>query len=188
MKKVIIIIIIILTLIAIVFAYKNNSDNVVENNVKTSTGTYVNNEVSNESNSSNISTNESAEEKNTQINNIVEENNIVSNNSIYENVVVNNSNSTTSKSDIKESITPSGFMGSSLLKVALYSNGDVYMLHYDGEGYEDKNIASKDLIATNVTSIYSKGSGEDFEAIVIKGKSNMVIKNKDYVWITFEKE
>lgn len=88
---------------------------------------------------------------------------------------------------IKEKLSPSGFMGSSLIKVAIYSNGEVYLLKYDGEGYEDSNIIAKELIATNASSIYSKGSGEDFEAIVVKGSASMQVKSNNYPWIEFEK-
>lgn len=177
MKKILItIIIIILVLIGAILVYKNANNTIAENTIET--------------NSNNVSTNNLVEETNTQLNNIAEEGNQVLNNSTKENVIENknDSDSTTSKVNIENSITPSGFMGSSLLKVVLYSNGEAYLLHYDGEGYDDKNIISKELIATNVTSISSKGSGEDFEAIVIKGNSDMVIKNKDYTWINFEKK
>lgn len=93
----------------------------------------------------------------------------------------------TNNTIIKEKLSPTGFMGSSLLKVAIYSNGKVYLLKYDGEGYEDSNVIQKELIATNASSIYSKGAGEDFEAIVVKGNSNMQVKNSNYSWIEFEK-
>lgn len=87
---------------------------------------------------------------------------------------------------IVKTLAPSGFMGSSLLRVTLFSNGELYLLKYDGEGYEEKNIVNKELIAVNVDSISSNGQGEDFEAIIVKGKSNMVIKNNNYGWIEFE--
>jgi len=90
------------------------------------------------------------------------------------------------KDTIKETLSPNGFMGSSLLKVALYSNGEVYLLNYDGEGYEEKNILGKVLLATDASSIYSKGKGEEFEAIVIKGSTNFKVKNRNYSWIEFE--
>lgn len=84
---------------------------------------------------------------------------------------------------IKDTLAPSGFMGSSLYKVVLYTNGEVYVQKYNGEGYEDSDIIQKDLIAQNASSIYFKGTKEDFEAIVIKGSAI----NKDYSWIEFEK-
>ena len=84
-------------------------------------------------------------------------------------------------------IAPSGFMGSSLLRVALYDNGEVYLIRYNGEGYEDKNIENKELLASNASEIKSKGSREDFEAIVIKGSSKLKVSNNNYSWIEFEK-
>ena len=90
-------------------------------------------------------------------------------------------------SSIKTQLSPSGFMGSSLLRVIIYSNGDVFVLKYDGEGYEDSNIVQKELIATNAESIYTNGTGEDFESIVVKGNSNMEIKINNYSWIEFKK-
>lgn len=102
-------------------------------------------------------------------------------------VIEKKSEKETNNTTLKEKLAPTGFMGSSLLKVAIYSNGEVYLLKYDGEGYEDSNVIQKELIATNASSIYSKGAGEDFEAIVVKGISSMQVKNSNYSWIEFEK-
>ena len=81
-------------------------------------------------------------------------------------------------------LSPSGFMGSSLKKVVLYSNGEVYIINYNGEGYEEKNIVSRELLAKNADNLIYKGQ-EEFEAIIIKGK-NVQKVNTNYSWIEFE--
>ena len=156
-----------------------NSQNNIEDKTETNTSNNDTNSSNNETNTSNNETNE--EVKTEQTNSIKEEN------TAPNNVPEKNASKDTSSPEIKEKLAPSGFMGSSLLRVAIYSNNEVYLLKYDGEGYDDNNIVDKELIATNASSIYSKGKGEDFEAIVVKGKSNMQINSNNYAWIEFEK-
>lgn len=99
----------------------------------------------------------------------------------------NNTSTNLDNQEIIEKLAPNGFMGSSLYRVVLFSNGEVYVFKYNGEGYEERNIVNKELIAVNVNSISSNGQGEDFEAIIIKGKSNMTIISNNYGWIEFQK-
>lgn len=204
MKKMWIILAIIVLVGGIYYLYKNPKDNKNgENNVQNANeiiSTSENNTIYDENNEirsnqyNNINnTNSSNNETNTSNNETNEEvkteqtNSIKEENTAPNNVPEKNASKDASSPEIKEKLAPSGFMGSSLLRVAIYSNNEVYLLKYDGEGYEDKNIVDKELIATNASSIYSKGKGEDFEAIVVKGKSNMQIKSKNYAWIEFEK-
>jgi len=85
---------------------------------------------------------------------------------------------------VKDSLMPSGFSGSSLIKVVLYSDKTVYVVNYDGAGYEENNIASKTLIAKNAEKIEYNGQGENFKSIIIQG-DNVEIINKSYNWIEF---
>lgn len=128
------------------------------------------------------------EENNTVI---TEENNIITNennNTQEENNIVdeNDNNIEAEEAQIQSALSPKGFMGSALKKVALYSNGDVYLLNYDGSGYQESNIVSKELIAKGASSLEYKGEEDDFEAIVIKGNDIEKV-NTNYVWIQFEK-
>lgn len=84
---------------------------------------------------------------------------------------------------IVNQVSPSGFMGSSLYRVALYSNGEVYLQIYDGNGYEEKNIVSNDLIAKNVVEIKEAKDDEHLGEISIKGGEAI---KKDIGWIYFE--
>lgn len=193
MKKKLWIIIIVLILCVGFFVYKENvkkeenNTNVEENII---TGTNINKDNSRENKTNEIK--ELIENNNIQnelveeIGNIAGEQN--STNTKETNKVQANNSNTTKHNDnkIKETLAPSGFMGSSLLRVVLYDNGEVYLIRYNGEGYEEKNIENKELLAINAFGIKTKGSGEDFEAIVIKGSSNFKIKNKNYSWIEFE--
>ena len=78
-------------------------------------------------------------------------------------------------------LTPSGFSGSSLHRVELDSNKEVYVKTFDGNGYTDNNVTSRELIAKNVESISKNNEG----SIIIKGGE----KVKDtFNWIIFEQE
>lgn len=107
----------------------------------------------------------------------------------YDNISENNisnevsNNNISKETTITKTLAPSGFAGSSLLKVVLYSDGNVYLIHYDGQEYEESNITKKELIAKNATSIREEIENEEFSAIVVKSKD---IVCRDYNWITFE--
>lgn len=81
-------------------------------------------------------------------------------------------------------IHTSGFMGSSLYRVDLYSNGEVYAITFDGNGYEDSNIVSKNLVAKNVSSIEMDESDEGQGGIVIIGGEKI---DENFGWISFGK-
>jgi hypothetical protein len=52
-----------------------------------------------------------------------------------------------------KTLIPTGFAGSSLNKIELYKNGDVYWIQYDGEGMEEINIVKNVLVASNAEDI-----------------------------------
>ena len=82
------------------------------------------------------------------------------------------------KNNIITSLTPSGFAGSSLNRVDLYSNKEVYLITFDGNGFEESNIISKELIARNADSIYKSDEGD----ITVKGGEKLVSTQN---WIHF---
>lgn len=102
------------------------------------------------------------------------------------NNTVSNTEKETQASDMRilKEISPSGFMGSSLYKVTLYSNGETYILTYDGNGNEDKNIVSKDLIAKDVKSLEMDESEENAGGIIVTGGE---ILNDSFGWVKFLK-
>ena len=74
-------------------------------------------------------------------------------------------------------------MGSSLYRVVLYSNGEVYVVTFDGNGYEDKNITSQELIAKNVTAIKESENEENYGEVIVEGGEKV---NTDFGWINFK--
>ena len=113
-------------------------------------------------------------------------------NEIQENITENNNNTveeTTAEVNkdegkIKKEVAPSGFMGASLYKVYLYANGNTYVVTFDGDGYEEKNIVTKKLIAKNVKSVEMSDSDEDQGMVIVKGGEAV---NNDFGWISFSK-
>ena len=105
----------------------------------------------------------------------------------------NDSTSDDSNIHLVKSASPSGFAGSSLQAIKLYSDGSVYLVTYDGEGFDESNIGSKELIATNADDIYeitydenNKDNSDDVGSVVVKG-SNLNVIDNGYGWIIFEK-
>lgn len=179
MKKKVIILIILVIVLGVLVAYNIKFNKKENDNTNVNTSASVNTIENNE-------TNNSIENNNTEEN--VIENIIEDNKTSNENVVENNdkTENQTGEVTIVETMTPSGFMGSSLKKVILYSNGEVYLINYNGEGYDEKNISSRELIAKNATTLKYKGT-EEFEAIVVKGK-NLEVINNNCTWIEFDKQ
>lgn len=172
-KKIILIIAIIIVAIIVgeVYVSKNNEKANNENKRNETEIVYVENEVS----KSDVDENNSNEE-NTSLSKTNETKNNTSNSS--------NSENQESATKVKKQVSPSGFMGSSMYRVNLYENGDVYVVTYDGTGYEEGNITSKDLIAKNATLIEKIEDG-DFEGGV-RVKSNNPV-NENFGWIEFSK-
>lgn len=84
---------------------------------------------------------------------------------------------------IVNQVSPSGFMGSSLYRVILYSNGEVYLQTFDGNGYEQGNIISQELIAQNANSIKAAEDEEHYGEVIIQGGEAV---NREMGWISFE--
>ena len=61
---------------------------------------------------------------------------------------------------ITKTISPRGFAGASNYNLCLYSDKTVYLITYNGEGYTEKDISSKKLLAENVEDIYYDDTAE----------------------------
>lgn len=61
---------------------------------------------------------------------------------------------------ITKTISPRGFSGASNYNLCLYSDKTVYLIIYNGEGYTEKDISSKQLLAENVEDIYYDDTAE----------------------------
>lgn len=171
-KKMIFIILIVAILLIIIGIYTNKNQNEKKSE---------NISIANDTNYNSINDNEEISV------NEINENNIVQNESIEkaesenkEKDSIKNNNIST---EISKQLTPSGFMGSSLYKVTLYSNGEVYVITYNGEGYEDKDIVDKKLIAQNAKSIEQDESEENYGGIIVKGGESI---NRNFGWISFK--
>ena len=177
-KKIIfIIMIVVIFLIAIeLYISKNNKPNETQNE-----NIAVANDINNNDTNNNvtISTDETTVNDTIRNTSKVESENKEKNNIIAESNTNNNATST----EVSKQLSPSGFMGSSLYKVILYSNGDVYINTYDGEGYEDKNIVDKKLIAKNAKSIEQDESDENYGGIIIKNGEAI---DENFGWISFK--
>ena len=99
-------------------------------------------------------------------------------------IKVNDDEVKLSGNSIKKTVSPSGFAGASMHKLNLYTNGDVHLVIYNGEGYDEENIISDEIIAKNATDVIQD---EESEAIAVTG-NNIDIVNSKYMWITFKKE
>ncbi len=106
---------------------------------------------------------------------------IETNDKISENRTTNKSNVTAVKK--QNEVSPSGFMGSSLYKVVLYSNGEVYAETFDGNGFTDENIISNELIARKAKSIKQSSEEETYGMVIVD--ADEIIKN-DIGWIAFK--
>lgn len=170
-KKIIFIIAIIIVFIILleIGIAKNNNNQTIANNTQEETQNATpNNETQNET--------EADSNKNEIQENITENNN----NTVEETTEEVNKD----EGKLKKEVAPSGFMGASLYKVYLYANGNTYVVTFDGEGYEEKNIVTKKLIAKNVKSIETSESDEDQGMVIVKGGETI---NEDFGWISFSK-
>ena len=191
--KILICIIIVILIGVAIYFYKFKTTKNEENNV-TKNYSQINEEIANESDN---------DEKSSNTNNELNINNeLNTNNGSKSNIVSKTDNNTSTSNDLNikdnnvrvvKSVSPSGFAGSSLYVVRLYSDGSVYLITYNGEGFDDSNIASNKLVATNAEDInnvtyddYDKDNSLDVGAVVIKG-SNLNTIVKDYGWIIFKK-
>ncbi len=181
-SKILVFIIIVLIICLCIMGYQlYKSKNELNNNQSNTSTNSVNNSKSNNIQASNTQINNTSSNNTAvnQTNNSIENNNTTNTSSQQQN---KNQNTNQEKTVIKE-LTPSGFPGSSLHKVVLYSNKDVYVITYDGNGFADNNIKSKELIAKNVSEIKKSTDDETYGEIFVKGGEKV---NTDYGWIHFE--
>lgn len=173
-KKIFIIISIILILAIIIFFVYNNKQKENQNDT-TNENTIQNNQQENiNKNETNVQTTTSNSTEN------------INNNTI--NITTQNTDS--NEKSLVEQVSPIGFMGSSTYKVSLYSNGEVYVEKYDGNGYNQINIISKDLVAKNIDSIevITDEEQETYGEVIIKSTTNKgELLNNDFGWIEMQK-
>lgn len=95
--------------------------------------------------------------------------------------------SNTEAQTTKKEIIASGWAGSSMHRVRLYSNGDAYYITFNGNGETEDCIIGKDLVAKNVEDIIEKkGEHGEFAGVIVKGKNMTVVNRNATDWIFFE--
>lgn len=101
-----------------------------------------------------------------------------------ENPTNNNTNNNNEKIFVADA-RPTGFAGSSMNRVVLYSNGEAYLIRYDGDGESEDNISTVTLIAKKATLVETckDESDENYGSVIIKAKE---IVNDDIEWIVFK--
>ena len=82
---------------------------------------------------------------------------------------------------ITKTISPRGFSGASNYNLCLYSDKTVYLIIYNGEGYTEKDISSKQLLAENVEDIYYDDTAETM--YIVGGNK---ISDGGVTWIEFK--
>lgn len=82
---------------------------------------------------------------------------------------------------IIKTISPSGFAGASNYNLCLYSDKTVYFITYNGNGYTEKDISSKELLAEEVEDIYYD---ETEEILYIVGGNKL--SDSGMSWIKFK--
>lgn len=88
----------------------------------------------------------------------------------------------TTKISVVKEVSPGGFMGSSLYRVVLYSNNEVYVEKFDGNGYEAENLISRELIAKNVNMIEIAKDEEHYGEVFVKGGEAV---STNFGWVNF---
>lgn len=177
----VIIILVIVCILVYYFVFAKNGSDTSQNNLTQSTENLNQNVEQDLNNIDNSSSNNAISENTNNNTNTNSDNNSESTNS---NKITNNTNSQSS-SETQPKVTstarPSGFAGSSMNKVDLYSNGDVYVIVSDtGEDTDPEN--SRTLIAKNATKVEETEDG----GVLVSGK-NIKIVDSSFDWITFKK-
>lgn len=80
-----------------------------------------------------------------------------------------------------KTVSPKGFSGASNYNLCLYSDKTVYLITYNGDGYTEKDISSKQLLSENVDDIYFD---ENQEAIYIVGGNK--VNDSGMRWIEYK--
>lgn len=171
-KKILLLLVSIFIILSIVFIILNNKK-------KSESGNSIIEGLKDKNSSVDTGIREKEDSKidNTDLNEIVEE----EHNTNFD--VENNKKQQEKKLEILNELMPSGFMGSSFYKVILYSNGDVHVITYDGNGYEKNNITSETLVAKNTTKIEKAVNEENYGMIIVYSKN---IIDNSIGWILFK--
>lgn len=82
-----------------------------------------------------------------------------------------------------KTLTPTGFAGSSLNRIELYQNGDVFWVQYDGQGVGEENIIKNTLVASKAEDIEMF---ED-EGINVVGEDVKIENELNIGWLSFNK-
>ena len=82
---------------------------------------------------------------------------------------------------VTKTVSPKGFSGASNYNLCLYSDKTVYLITYNGEGYTEKDISSKQLLSENVDDIYFD---ENQEVICIVGGNK--VNDSGMRWIEYK--
>ena len=74
-------------------------------------------------------------------------------------------------------------------RLELYSNGEVYLIKYNGEGYENNNIIERVIVAKNVSSmnVIKDENSENFGVVVLSGR-NIEKINQKYPWVIYNEK
>ena len=85
--------------------------------------------------------------------------------------------------------SPLGFPSASMNRLELYSNGEVYLIKYNGEGYENNNIIERVIVAKNVSSmnVIKDENSENFGVVVLSGR-NIEKINQKYPWVIYNEK
>lgn len=186
-KKIVIIIlfVILIFLIGGIYIFSNRSNEEIndinsKNNIENEESNDINSKSDIENKEQDIKGSENVSEQRSDLNQNTE---VTSSNPNEGETTNTHIDDNTTKSSVVKEVSPGGFMGSSLYRVVLYSNNEVYVEKFDGSGYEDKNIISKELIAKNVNMIETAKDEEHYGEVFVKGGEAI---STDFGWINFE--
>lgn len=186
-KKIIIIISLVLFVFMVsgiyIFLNKNNeekNDINRKNNIENEETIDINSKNNIENEEQNIQSSENISEQKNDLNQNTE---ITSSNPNEGEITNTHIDDNTTKISVVKEVSPGGFMGSSLYRVVLYSNNEVYVEKFDGSGYEAENLILRELIAKNVNMIEKAKDEEHYGEVFVKGGEVVSI---DFGWISFE--
>ena len=83
---------------------------------------------------------------------------------------------------IVDTVSPTGFAGSSLNQIKLLSNGDTYWVQYDGAGFEEENIIKNELVAKNAEDVTA-----DEETVLVTGVNIEKVLEETVPWLSISK-
>ncbi len=83
---------------------------------------------------------------------------------------------------VVDTVSPTGFAGSSLNQIKLFSNGDTYWIQYDGAGFEEENIIKNELVAKNAEDVTA-----DEETVLVTGVNIEKVLEETVPWLSISK-